>query len=443
MIDDETKIAIDGKAGTFSSLAPGDKISVYLNTTNSVAIKMHIIPRVSVVGNEQLDIKRPSRDEGQSTTVVAEGVGKDEKEARRAAFRDAVSKVVGTLIDSETRIKNDQIISERVLEFSGGFIKTYESLKTETVEGGLIHIRIKAVVEKLPIVGRLADAKVITRALIGSDLLAEKLTKEEARRNATELTAKLLEDLPNLMQAEIVGKPRLGDNDTIRVDVRISVHQQKYGQFVKKATALFDKICIAKDSVVLRAAPSASERGIMVYDRRASSLFTKPDLGERTPKGWTVWILTCLDCRSGTARWNAYWIDADVATSLRNVAGEPYLHLALSDNRDRLVTEDKLKLGYAASPLPRDSNANWWLLYRPYVRPFVADGKRRETISLVIAPFAMSLGNSADRPLSGYMEARYSASVNVPHTFRLLDDELERVKTIKASVQLHARDRNR
>src|SRR5580765_4148859 len=65
-----------------------------------------------------------------TTVVVAEGTGRDEKEARAAALRDAVSRVVGSLVDAETLVKNDRVIRDRVLEFSGGFVKTYDRLGT-------------------------------------------------------------------------------------------------------------------------------------------------------------------------------------------------------------------------------------------------------------------------------------------------------------------------
>ena len=45
--------------------------------------------------------------------VVAEGTGKDEKEARAAAFREAVSRAVGTLVEAETLVQNDQIVMTR------------------------------------------------------------------------------------------------------------------------------------------------------------------------------------------------------------------------------------------------------------------------------------------------------------------------------------------
>src|SRR6478736_5914325 len=67
-------------------------------------------------------------DKTPTAVVVAEGTGRDEKEARAAALRDAVSRVVGSLVDAETLVRNDRVIREQVLEFSGGFVKTYDPL---------------------------------------------------------------------------------------------------------------------------------------------------------------------------------------------------------------------------------------------------------------------------------------------------------------------------
>jgi len=190
------------------------------------------------------------------TVVEAVGVGKDEKEAKKAAFRDAVSKVVGTLIDAQTLIKNDEVISERILEFSGGFIKNYDVIETEKTDGGLIRIRIKATVERLQIVTKLQDAKVATKEVKGTDLLAEKMTKEEARKNATELMVQLHEELPKLMQAEVLGKPRLNaKNDAVLVNLSLSVDQKRYSEFIKKAVPLLDKVGIEKSTLLLSGSP--------------------------------------------------------------------------------------------------------------------------------------------------------------------------------------------
>lgn len=384
----------------------------------------------------------PKPDTG--TTVVAEGTGKDEKEAKKAAFRDAVSKVVGTLIDSETLIKNDEIISERILEYSGGFIKSYEVLKTETTDGGLVRIRIRATVERLQIATKLRDAKVTTKEVKGADLLAERMTKEEARKNATQLVAKLFEDLPKIMLAEVVGKPRLNDlGDAVLIDVEVSVDQKKYGEFVKKAVGLFDKLAIQKDSVLLNASAIASERGVMVYNREATAVFNKPDLGEQTPKGWAVWMLTSVDGRYLKARWNYYWIDSDIAESLATLRGEKRLTMTLDDEKNERISEYELRLTSTdlsskkdVKPILGGSSLSDFLLFNQYYRNYTVWNENRQSVTLVVAPFAMRLVEPQGGIWTG-SGSKYKMIVTISNKIRLTDKELERVKSIKATVSLH------
>ena len=84
--------------------------------------------------------------------VVAEGVGVDVESARRDAYRAAVRQVVGTLVDSQTIIENDTVITEKVFVFSDGYVDRVEPLK-EVLEGGLVRVRVKAFVKT----GKLED----------------------------------------------------------------------------------------------------------------------------------------------------------------------------------------------------------------------------------------------------------------------------------------------
>ena len=106
----------------------------------------------------------PAADEGSNrddcVTVLAEGIGKDAMEARANAFRDAVSRVVGSLVSAETLVKNDEVIRDTVLEYSGGFIRSHDVIRTETLASGLVRVRIQATVARLQVLARLRDAKV-------------------------------------------------------------------------------------------------------------------------------------------------------------------------------------------------------------------------------------------------------------------------------------------
>src|SRR4051812_43562523 len=87
----------------------------------------------------------PAKGAGKAKTdfqsVIAEGIGETPENALKDAFRNAVQEVVGALVDAETHIKNDAIISDKVLTYSGGFVKTYKELAKE-VKDGLHTVRI-------------------------------------------------------------------------------------------------------------------------------------------------------------------------------------------------------------------------------------------------------------------------------------------------------------
>lgn len=376
----------------------------------------------------------PPAKEDAVAVVVAEGLGKDEKEARKAAFRDAVSKVVGSLIDSETLVKNDEIISERILEYSGGFVKTYDTLKVEKADGGLVRVRIKATVERLQIVGKLQDAKVTTKEVKGTDLLAEKLTKEEARKNAAELLAKLYAEIPKLARAEVRGKPELAaDGKGLAVDLVISADPKAYAEFAKRATALLDKLALNKDSVLLTGTALSDIAGAYTYQQpfgaSPDTIFGKPDLGPKTPRGYAIWMVSFADESRQKMRWNLYWVDADLGKSLATLPTSPRIKVRFNDAKGEVVTEDELPL--SKDPL-RDFTAGlgpWFLCnVEKRSKTHFETGETTNTASVFIAPVFSDIGCSSFAYY--YIPARA-----VTHKVRLTDAELERVKEVKAAVE--------
>jgi hypothetical protein len=96
----------------------------------------------------------------ESKTVTAEGVaaiqGNARDIARDAALVDAqkraVEQAISFLIDSQTQVENYQVISDRILSQTSGYIKRYE-ITGENVDSGLLRVRINADVA----LGRLTD----------------------------------------------------------------------------------------------------------------------------------------------------------------------------------------------------------------------------------------------------------------------------------------------
>jgi hypothetical protein len=96
----------------------------------------------------------------ETKTVTAEGVaviqGGARDLARDAAIEDAqkraVEQAIGILIDSQTQVENYQLISDKILSQTKGYIKHY-SVASETVEDTLLRVRINAEVA----LGQLTD----------------------------------------------------------------------------------------------------------------------------------------------------------------------------------------------------------------------------------------------------------------------------------------------
>jgi hypothetical protein len=87
----------------------------------------------------------------ESKTVTAEGVaaivGNARDIARDAAIEDAqkraVEQAIGVLIDSQTQVENYQLISDKIMSQTKGYIKRY-NITSETVDSGLLRVQINA-----------------------------------------------------------------------------------------------------------------------------------------------------------------------------------------------------------------------------------------------------------------------------------------------------------
>ncbi len=96
----------------------------------------------------------------ETRTVSAEGVaaiqGDARDIARDAAIEDAqkraVEQAIGILIDSQTQVENYQLISDKILSQTKGYIKRY-NVTGETVDSNLLRVRINAEVA----LGQLTD----------------------------------------------------------------------------------------------------------------------------------------------------------------------------------------------------------------------------------------------------------------------------------------------
>lgn len=110
-----------------------------------------IMAMLSLLITTMLSLVTPVWSQEDTRTVTAEGVaavqGKAVDIARDAAIEDAqkraIEQAVGLLIDSQTQVENYQVISDRILSQTKGYIRRY-TVAGERVDSGLLRVQITA-----------------------------------------------------------------------------------------------------------------------------------------------------------------------------------------------------------------------------------------------------------------------------------------------------------
>ena len=192
------------------------------------------------------------------TVLIVNGFGDSKSTAEKDALRAAVRKVVGELVDAETFVENDEIISEKILTASNGFVSSYE-----IVEGpfrrkdGTIRVKIRATVEREKLEPKVRAATSSATAVSGDGLFAELLTRQESIAGTGELLQHLFEDVPgSLLVAGLCttdsGKPAVrldAVSGAVSADVEIRVDWDAYDSFVSELEKILGKIALSKKEI--------------------------------------------------------------------------------------------------------------------------------------------------------------------------------------------------
>lgn len=143
--------------------------------------------------------------------VVVTGVGLDPDKALKNALMNAVEQVVGLILDTETQVKNEAIVKERILTHSDGFVETFQKLKALKRDDGLFEVKISAVVKRRQLLEKLEESKVSGTKIDGTSLFGEVVTQHEANKTGVELLKQALQGTPvNLLRARVLSsKPMI------------------------------------------------------------------------------------------------------------------------------------------------------------------------------------------------------------------------------------------
>ncbi len=272
----EDKAYVQTKIQQFDSKNSGDKTADASNDSSSSDL--------TTVKKSDTKQSTPAPDDN-LVTVIATGYGTSAEQAQKAALRDAVSQVVGTLIDAESRIENDDLI-EKILTVSSGYVVSYKTLKVLQNPKNKNHwwAKISATVQKSALANKLTapgSVKVAESTNKAPDSIA---TPKPQQSEQPEQPAKLSlpgvgEVLPDqlamlkqnekdglvflenyfkkndfpysLLKISIIGEPEITHKDGLvefQYKVRMTVDRAKYDAFVKGLNRILDVICLKKQT---------------------------------------------------------------------------------------------------------------------------------------------------------------------------------------------------
>ena len=180
--------------------------------------------------------------------VITSGYGKNPDEALKQALRNAVEEAVGTYMTSTTRIENDDIIEDKILSLSRGFIKDFKKLAEMKVDGET-KVTVSVIVTKSQILETLKASGVKVK-VAGQKMFQQFASFDSQMEDEYKLIYDLLKDLPKEgpldYEVEVLGQPvRSGSNYEIKVRLTGTVNNNFKNQFTNFRNILnetaFDK----------------------------------------------------------------------------------------------------------------------------------------------------------------------------------------------------------
>lgn len=290
-----------------------------------------------------------AEEEDDTIEVVVVGMGKDSDQALKNALRAAVRQAVGGIVDSKTLVENDEIISDRILSHSGGYVEKYDVVGDPKSEDGLVSIQIKARVKAIELREKLESEKIMVASFDGSNYSAEAFTRRLQEESAAEILEEMLSGFPkDYMTVKMVGEPEVNEKkDKLTVKVEVSVDAGKTKTLIKQLDTFLKTVTEPK---ILRLKLSKTREG---------GFSTSPTLNENG-----IVLLTSINSArtNGVAKVYPLTKEMNDFMAKRFKKREPYVTIDLLDKDGELMAGNHYKI-----PFPYRFRNDWYVFV-----PFLA-----------------------------------------------------------------------
>jgi hypothetical protein len=247
---DRSQVTLSDSTGNLRTFACEDIAKVETNDTGKKAPP----PQPPAVGplTPKPQSTAPADTVQRLADVWSEGVGSTEEEARKEALRQAVAKVVGTLVVAGEEVKNDTLIDQKILTYTDGYVERYDTLKTTPEPGGRYRVKIHAWVRAGKLTKALADNAIQVREIDARSLQGKSETIAEQSKSASDLVMNLFDGFPEKVLTAEPLEPQVikseGALTTFEIPVRIRLDANRWAAWVAEARRILDPISTKKGS---------------------------------------------------------------------------------------------------------------------------------------------------------------------------------------------------
>jgi hypothetical protein len=186
--------------------------------------------------------------------VTATGYGMNVEEAKKAAVRAAVESVVGTLVDAETLVENDELVQDKILSYSAGMVEDVKIIGApEKTPAGLVIVRAQVKVRKTELAERIKAAIKTSVKIDGESLYQQVAFNQRNFSDADGILQNLFDPgrLPGLMKFEadtdngnpVSVNPRTGE---VTVAIKGGVNLAAYKQWTDEIIAKLGPMAAGK-----------------------------------------------------------------------------------------------------------------------------------------------------------------------------------------------------
>ena len=306
-------------------------------------------------------------------SVVAIGSGTDLEKAEQAAFAQAIEQTMGVLVDSETLVENDELVRDKILTLSRGYVDEFDVIR-RWKQDGLYHVEIDAKVAVDSLHAKLKDSGITVHELTPEE--REKLAKvfhqsrfdQDASQSAADIFRNAMRDyslnrfmkVQQPIEREVVSRD--GALVKLRIRVKLSADFERWEKFRTELKRILRKITRVRFPVV--SPHNKCDDYCTLNTEPARSVIIPFELRNKsTEPGIWIGFLNRIDPdgqKSHQTTWELYRTTGWLAPVIAPMTEEKWeLHIELLDDAGEPLAQTEHALTYSAYNTPHWCSASF------------------------------------------------------------------------------------